>query len=174
MGIVTMLALGLIFHVEVKYKLGIILGVAASLTASIFGTINGVLVQKGTNTHQLSLYELLGAFLGLSIYIIGTGKLSVSWLSISSHDWFYLLILGIVCTSLPYLVSMYILKELSPFTLALTLNLETIYGILFAFFIYKEHEQMTPTFFIATLILLSAIFANTIIKNYHRRKLKAQ
>ncbi len=169
-GAMVIGALLLIFNVESNYKTGIVLGILAALTSSIFGVLNGVMVKQGIDSAKIALYEMLGGFVGLTIYVVCVGIFSPHWLVISTQNWIYMLVFGLVCTTLPFLIGMYILKEISPYTVSLTLNLETIYGIIFAFFIFHEHEQMTTGFFIGTLIILSTIFVNGILKKYLNNK----
>lgn len=106
--------------------------------------------------------------MGLTIYALFTDTLKTEWFLLSTQNWVYLFIFGILCTSVPFLIGMHI-KEISPYTVSLTLNLETVYGIILAFFIFHEHEQMTTSFYIATGIILSTIFANGILKNYFKK-----
>lgn len=168
-GVMVIGALLLIFNVETQYKTGIVLGITAAATSSLFGVLNGVMVKQGIDSAKISLYEMLGGFIGLTIYVTITGELTINWLSISGINWIYMLLFGIVCTTIPFLIGMSILKEISPYTVSLTLNLETVYGIILAFFIFNEHEQMTTAFYIGTLIILSTIFANGILKNYLKK-----
>ena len=57
------------------------------------------------------------------------------------------------------------MKYISPFTLILTVNLEPVYGIILAFFIFGESEQMSPIFYVASLIMILAIIVNGILKS---------
>jgi drug/metabolite transporter (DMT)-like permease len=93
-------------------------------------------------------------------------------LAMSTTDLVYLLILGILCTSVPFMISMHILKTISPYTVSLTLNLETLYGIVFAYFIYHEDKQLTGYFYVGSAIILSTIFLNAWIK-FRQRSLKS-
>ena len=56
------------------------------------------------------------------------------------------------------------MKYISPFTLILTVNLEPIYGIILAFFIFGESEKMSGVFYGASLVMILAIVVNGIIK----------
>jgi drug/metabolite transporter (DMT)-like permease len=60
--------------------------------------------------------------------------------------------------------SVNLMRYISPFTLILTVNLEPVYGIIFAYFIFGESEHMSPIFYLASLIMILAIVANGIIK----------
>lgn len=171
-GVMVVLALTLIFSVETQYVFGIILGILAALTSSVFGVLNGVLIQKGHNGSVVSFYEMLGGFLGMSVYVLIAKPWEGPLLAMSGTDLVYLLILGILCTSVPFMISMHILKTISPYTVSLTLNLETLYGIVFAYFIYHEDKQLTGYFYVGSAIILSTIFLNAWIK-FRQRSLKS-
>ena len=61
--------------------------------------------------------------------------MNASILPTEGNDLIYILVLAIVCTAYPFIESVRIMKELSPFTVVLTINLEPVYGILMAFFL---------------------------------------
>ena len=63
------------------------------------------------------------------------------------------------------LESVKLMKYISPFTLILTVNLEPVYGIILAYFIFGDSEQMSPVFYGASLVMILAIIANGIIKS---------
>lgn len=167
-GLMVVAALVMIFSVETKYTLGIILGILAAFTSSLMGVFNAMLVRNGHNGSMVSLYEMTGGFIGLSIYVLLAHPWEGGYFNMTSSDLYYLLLLGILCTSVPFLISMHVLKTISPYTVSLTLNLETLYGIIFAYFIYHEDKQLTGWFYIGSAIILSTIFLNGYIK--YRRK----
>jgi len=165
-GLVVIGALLMIFNVETKYTLGILLGIGAALTSSIMAVVNSIMSRKNIGADVISVYEMIGCWVCISIFIFtlepGTATIS----GISAHDWFYLFILAFFCTTIPFVIGIVILKNISPYTMSLTLNLETIYGILFAFFIFKSSEVMTPTFYIGAAIILATVAADTLMKRY--------
>lgn len=170
-GVMVVLALCIIFRVETQYSLGIILGVLAALTSSVFGVLNGYMVQRGHNGTLISLYEMAGGFIGMTACVLLArifGWEAFSWdgplLAMSQPDLWYMLLLGIAATSVPFLISLYILKTISPYTISLTLNLETVYGIIFAFFIFHEEKQLTGYFYVGAAIILSTVFLNAWLK----------
>jgi len=63
------------------------------------------------------------------------------------------------------------MKYISPFTLILTVNLEPVYGIILAFFIFGESEHMSPIFYVASLVMILAIVVNALIKTRKQKKL---
>lgn len=169
LGVMVLAALIMIFSVETRYTLGIILGVLAAFTSSLMGVFNAMLVRNGHNGSVVSLYEMTGGFLALSAFVFFFPPWESSPFEMTGSDLLYLLFLGIACTSVPFLISMHVLKTISPYTVSLTLNLETLYGIIFAFFIYHEDKDLTRWFYIGSAIILSTIFLNGWIK-YREQK----
>lgn len=169
-GGMVVAALCLIFGVETQYTLGIVLGVVAALTSSVFGVLNGYMVKRGHNGTLISLYEMAGGFIGMSIFVLIARPWDGPLLAMSQQDFWLLLLLGIACTSVPFLISLSILKTISPYTVSLTLNLETLYGIVFAYFIFHEDKQLTGYFYIGAAIILSTVFLNGWMKMRQKEK----
>jgi drug/metabolite transporter (DMT)-like permease len=149
-------------------SLGIIMGLIAAFTASLFSTFNGVLIKKN-NAFSISFIELISANILLSIVMFFFFEVPDNLLSPSVEDLFWLLILGVVCTAFPFIVSVEIMKKLTPFTTNLALNLETVYAIALGFIIYGESEKMTVSFYIGGILILCLIVFNEVIK---KRKIK--
>jgi drug/metabolite transporter (DMT)-like permease len=66
------------------------------------------------------------------------------------------------------------MKYLSPYTVMLTINLEPIYAIILALFIFGDEEQMSSTFYVGAFIVLFVVLLNGIIKNSATLKGKFQ
>jgi drug/metabolite transporter (DMT)-like permease len=91
---------------------------------------------------------------------------------IGTRDFLLLLFLGVVCTGVAFIISIHVMKVLSPFTCALAINLEPVYTIVIALFIYQEEEYMTPQFYIGALVIISTIFIESWLKNKYNPRLK--
>ncbi len=169
LGLVTIIGIGLIFNVETEYSYGILLGLLSALFAALFSLFNTRLVMKKDAT-VLSMYEMLGGVLLITIYFAFTGRFNVDFFSISTLDWMWLLILGLICTSFAYVATVLVLKVLSPFTVSIAINLEPIYGIILAIIIFKDSESMQPSFYFGAIIILASIVLNSIIKRRLRKK----
>ncbi len=169
-GSLVVSGLLLIFSFETEYKLGIILALTAALLASLFTTINGKLIQKD-NPYRISLVEMMAGALGITVWLFIQGKLNVSLFQLPPMDWFWIAILGTVATAFAFVVSVKVMEEISPFTVSLTVNLEPVYGIILAFFIFGSSEKMTWGFYAGTVLILAALYLNAL----HRKgKLKRQ
>lgn len=173
-GMVIIGAIAMIFHVETHYKWGIIFGMLAALTSSFFTVWNGLFVKR-IAAPVISTYELGGGFVALTIYLICTGALNKEFVTISAADWGWLAILSVVGTAFTFIASVNLMKHISPYTVTLTVNLETVYGIVIAYFIWEKEEAMTPGFYLGTLIILATIFGNGLLKGYLKKQIeKAQ
>ena len=172
LGLLIIVGLVLIFNFEFSYLTGIILGIVAAVFSSWFTVINGVLV-KETNSKTLSFYELLGALVILSSYLIfmNLGNMEAFLIPVSDIKW--LLILGIICTAFAFIMSVEVMKKISPFTVVISINLEPIYSIIIAVLLWPESEIMSTGFYVGMAIVLSAIFLNAFFKFRDDKKAKS-
>jgi drug/metabolite transporter (DMT)-like permease len=73
------------------------------------------------------------------------------------QDWMWLIILSWICTIWAFDLSLQALKKISAFTQNLTLNLEPVYGIVLAFFVYQENKHLNFSFYIGFALILLAV-----------------
>ena len=66
--------------------------------------------------------------------------------------------------------SVQLMKYMSPYSLVLAVNMEPIYSIILAYFIFGESEQMSPTFYIAALVMIIVIVLNQLIQVQQKKK----
>ncbi|MES2760826.1 MAG: DMT family transporter [Bacteroidota bacterium] len=166
-GLIIIAAICLIFSVEIKYGMGILLGVLAAFTASIFSVLNGVLIQdkkEPISSPVLSFVELTMALVGLSIFLLFNGSFTGAFFSISGQDIVLLSLLAGVCTVYPFIASVNLMKHLSPYTINLTVNLEGVYGIILACILFQENKDLSITFYVGFGIILAVIFLNALLK----------
>jgi drug/metabolite transporter (DMT)-like permease len=81
----------------------------------------------------------------------------------ATMDWAWLGLLALVCTVYPYVTSVALMRRFSAFAMNLVINLEPVYGIILAYFIFPDTEKMTVTFYIGTSIILISVFAHPLI-----------
>ena len=166
-GIVATLAVALIFGYETTYALGTTLGLLSALFAALFSIMNVKLVHKH-ESRVISLYEISGAcltmLLGISVFQNKDG------LYIQGLDILWVSILGLVCTVYPQTKMIELLKKLDVFTINLSLNLEPVYGILMAYFIFGEKEKMSIQFYIGAAILVGLVFVDVFLKYKSEKK----
>lgn len=168
-GLIVVAGLYIIFQVEGDYYLGIILALTSAFLSALFSVINGKFA-KEYNAATISFYELLGGVLCLSIFLLFSGGFTPSFFAISLSDLGWLVLLASVCTAYAFIVSVDVMKHLSPYTVMLTINLEPIYGIILAVLVFQEKEKMNPSFYLGAAIILSTVVLNGILKKYQKKK----
>ncbi len=170
LGCVVICGVFIILKANINSFVGVLLGIVSALLASLFSVFNGKLVQNN-NPFLISFYEFLSGVVFILLYLIFSDNLSdLTISSVFSYDYLYVFILGSICTAYAFIASIYILKFLSPYTLVLTYNLEPVYGILLAIFIFPDTEKMEFSFYIGTLIIISTIIINSILKIKNNKK----
>lgn len=168
-GLIIIGAILMIFSVENLFWQGIVLGVLAALTASIFSVFNAIMIKDVSST-MISYIELWFGLIGLSVYLAFTGSFDAAFFQLDSQSIIGLLLLAGICTAFPFIASVNLMKHLSPYTITLTVNLETVYGIILAILIYQENKQLSITFYIGVTIILLAIFFNAWLKGRVNKK----
>lgn len=156
---------------ESKYLAGVLMSLFSASLSSWFTVINGVLIKKGRRAKNISFLELSFAFIFLMLVVGYEYHNELGSLMLRPIDFVYVGILGLLCTSFAYIVSVDVMKELSPYTVVMAVNLEPIYSILLAVLIWPESEKMAPTFYIGAVIIIGIIFLNGYFKMKDRKKI---
>ena len=118
----------------------------------------------------IAFYELVSGLFFITLYLISQNKINGQFFILKPGDWLFLSILASVCTAYAFIAGVHVMRHLSPYTVMLTINLEPVYGILFAFFIFGEKERMSPKFYLGALIILLTVIVNGILKNTLKKK----
>lgn len=174
LGIFVIGGLYTIFYFEGdQYFWGIVTAITSAFLASLFATINGKFIQR-IRPGVISFYEMLGGWILVSVYLLFDGSLfQGSFFQISGTDWTYLIILATICTAFAFVIGVRVMKQLSPYTVVLSTNMEPIYGIILALLINGEKEHMSAEFYYGTLGIISAILINGYLKKRRNKKATA-
>jgi drug/metabolite transporter (DMT)-like permease len=183
LGLIVIAALLLIFGLETDHRWGIVVGVLSALLSAWFNIINAVLVHKDDPV-RISFYEIasVAAFMflillaipfvqglgiaGLDGALADQGGLPPPLWELPTSDIVYHLLLGLVCTSLPFVTGILVMRKLSAFTVMLTVNLEPVYTILIALLIWGAEEKLRTGSYLGIALILACLFVNGW---YHRR-----
>lgn len=172
-GVVVMSGLYVIFYYEFDKALGLVMGIFSALFATLFSIMNGKFTKK--HQHQvITFYEMMGALISIILFLPAymywfstNGELQ---LAPTTTDWLCIFLLAGVCTVYAYAAAVDLMKKFSAFAMNLTINLEPVYGIVLAFLIFGEKEQMTPGFYIGTMIILTSVLSYPAIDRKLRKR----
>jgi drug/metabolite transporter (DMT)-like permease len=168
LGLAVIGGLVLIVSFEFHYYMGILLGLLAAIFAALFGTLNSILIRTG-EAYSIGFYELLAGLGMLSLVLPLSGEEMDGFFAIGGRNWLLLLVLGTVATAFATVGAVMVTRELSPFTVALTINLEPVYSIILAVLLYPEEERMSPQFYLGAAIILATLFINALVKSGRRK-----
>lgn len=171
-GLVVILGVFLITSSELKYINGIILGLLSALFSTLFAVINGRFIER-YNATVISFYEFISGVVFLSLFIHFSGiHFNEEFFKLSQMDWVFIFILSSVCTAYAFIGAVEVMRYISPFTVILTYNLEPIYGIILALFLFPETEKMSSQFYVGAALIISMVLFDAILKNSKARKRK--
>ncbi|MBJ6118747.1 DMT family transporter [Pontibacter sp. BT310] len=179
LALLIIFGLYIIFRNETDFNsvLGITMAIGSALLASIFTIINANLVKKIPST-TITCYEMGGAFLGtilfFPIYILYFAEGNQLNFSMVPMDWVYMAVLILACTVYAYTAGVRLMQRISAFTMNLTVNLEPVYGIILAIFIFNEGSQLSSEFYVGASIILISVFIYPVINTVAERRKKLQ
>jgi drug/metabolite transporter (DMT)-like permease len=163
MGGIGTIGLGVIFHFEGQYALGIAWSLLAAFLASVFSSMNARLV-KTMEPLTMTLVELFFANFWVMVFILCSSEQNFEWEMLDFKNVALLLVLGLVATSIPFVVSISVMKKLSPFTCAIAINMEPVYSILIALYLYGSSEWMSGGFYWGAFLILGVVFVETFLR----------
>ncbi|WP_370089775.1 DMT family transporter [Ekhidna sp.] len=171
LSIIAFVGIGVIFNVEFDYLSGLLTAVLSAFIASVFTVINGRLT-KSYDPYVITFYEMVGACLATVMFFPIYRMYFVDSLSLNptATEWLYLGILAVVCTVYAYSVSVELMKRLSAFSINLVVNLEPVYGIILALLIFGDSEEMSPGFYLGTLLILTSVLLYPLLNRRYKKK----
>ncbi len=179
LALLIIVGLYIIFQNETEFNsiLGISMAIASALLASIFTILNADLVKRIPST-TITSYEMAGAFIGTvlffpvyTLYFAEGNQLNFNMVPM---DWLYMGILIFACTVYAYTAGVRLMERISAYTMNLTVNLEPVYGIILAIFIFNESSQLSEQFYIGAGIILLSVFIYPVINSIAERRKKLQ
>lgn len=152
--------------IEWSMMLGMGVGIISAFLASLFSVLNKKLIDE-IDSLSMTLLELGSAWLFLCLVLpiyfmfVETAVFMPTWTDLG-----YLLVLALLCTTLAYVLNLRALKYVSAFASNLTINLEPVYGIILAWLILNENEQLSVQFYWGAVVITLAVFCYPFIRNY--------
>lgn len=170
LSLIAIVGIALIFHFDVHHRVGILLGTISSLFASLF-----VIANKRVGASQPSgmmlFYEMVGGFVYLSILLpFYLHLFPVDTIVPSHQDLIYLVLFVFFCTIMMCLLQIEALKQISPFTVNLSFNLEPIYSIILAIIIFNESEDFTLSFYVGLAMIFSSVLLQMFVEMRNSRR----
>jgi drug/metabolite transporter (DMT)-like permease len=145
------------------------LGLFSALCAAMFSVFNAKIAED-TPAPAITFHEMIMGFVVITIALAFRGELTAKDLSMTWSDFWWLLFLGIVCTSFAFIATIEVMKRLGAFTVSLSINLEPVYTILLAIPILNEDEILNGNFYAGSAMIILVVVANGIYKGIVSKK----
>ena len=155
---------------EINYLLGYVYGITSAFLATLFTLLNAKFIDKIDAT-EITLLEMLGGILIITVLFIFTTDYTVFLRTISITDFTYLVLLGTICTAGVFVWMIEIMRYISPYSLIMAINLEPIYSIVLALIIFGESELMSTSFYIGSSIIIAVVYLESYLKKTNNRLL---
>jgi drug/metabolite transporter (DMT)-like permease len=173
LGIVAIIGVSILTGVGSAFIPAIVVGLISAFFASLFSVLNKKYIRNEYNIKSVTFIELASGFIFITflipVFIIIKPEIR---LMPTGEDWMWLLILGWVCTTLAFAISLNVLKYISAYVANLTINLEPIYGIVLAVIIFKENQMLNEWFYIGTSLVIGTVVAHPLLVRRKNRKMK--
>jgi len=174
LGLFAIAGILVIYNTHLNFSAGIIIGLVSALLTVLVSVSNKKIIDKYHPEH-ITLYQLTGGFLGMTVLLpLFQVLFRNSWSAPTPYDWLWLVVLSWVCTILTFFLYIRSLKNISAFTMNLTLTLEPIYGIILAFIIYHENRFLSQWFYLGFALIILAVFFHTWRLIYLNRRKSTQ
>ncbi|ODS72621.1 MAG: hypothetical protein ABS46_20800 [Cytophagaceae bacterium SCN 52-12] len=166
----TLLGIGLIFHFDASYQLGIILGVISSAFSALY-TIYNERIVRHYDSRLINYYQMIGGTIGLGALLpVYLHFFPVASFIPGAEDTFYLVLLSLFCTIGLYVLFAEVLKEIPAFTVNLSFNLEPVYAIALAFLFFGEGREVNASFYAGLTLVMASVALQTLITVRRRRE----
>ncbi|HIF84309.1 MAG TPA: EamA family transporter [Flavobacteriaceae bacterium] len=162
-GLIIVIGMSLIFNSQYQYIEGIIYALISVLLSVFFGLINGKLINKASSL-VISIYELIGGVFLISLLLLFSNDFNNEFFKLSEDDFFWLLILATVCTAYAFVISVDVLKHLTPYSLMISINMEPVYGIILAIVFLNEFNNLSFDFYLGFILIFTSVLLNGIFK----------
>ena len=139
-------------------QLGVWVGIASAFFAAVFTSLNKRHVDRADSATVTTIELGCGAlFLALIAPLLAAPGDAIFPLP-GRQDALLIIVLAVVCTLLPFIVSLRALRHVSAFTAQMAVNLEPIYAIVLAMLLLGEQHELDRMFYVGVVIVLGAVF----------------
>lgn len=163
LGLSAMAGIALMFKFQDVFSSGIVIGLISAALSGLFTIFNKALLVRH-RPEVLLFIEITAGFMAVSIIITFVTDLGTFPVP-GTTDLFWLFVLSAFCTVLPMQMSYRALRHVTPFLMNLSINLEPIYTMLVAAWLFGEHEQLHAGFYAGTAVIIGSVALNAAFRS---------
>lgn len=166
----SLVILGMYFVTDdfnAQQYIALAIGLVSALCAALFSVFNAKLAESVPSS-SITLHEMGIGLVFMTVVLGINGMLHSQLFQMTGTDFAWLLFLGILCTSVAFLVNIEVVKRLGAFTVSLSINLEPVYTILLAIPILHENAMLNSRFYAGSAMIIVIVIANAVYKSVVR------
>lgn len=148
---------------------GVIIGIIAALLVSIITSLEKKWIVEIDPEH-MTFIQLTGAWVTMCFWMAGVWLLNdFTFRMPATMDWVYLMILGLVCTCIAWVLSTRSIRTVTAFDSLMVINLEPVYGIVMAVLLLDDRKELSPAFYIGAVIILASVLIHPFYQKRYAR-----
>ena len=142
---------------EGQILVGVILGILAAFLVAIIASLEKKWITE-TDPEHMTFIQLTGAWVTMCIWLGGEWLYQgIDSFMPTGYDLLYLLILGLICTCIAWVLSTRAIRTVTAFDQMMVINLEPVYGIIMALTLLNDRHELNPSFYIGAAIILASV-----------------
>ncbi len=149
---------------------GIFWGLLSALLAAFFSVFNLRLNSDGVPSSSITVYEMFTGTIIIFAWLLLIGKVNGELFQMTVSDFWWLLFLGIVCTSAAFMLMIEVVNKIGAFSASLAINLEPVYTLILAIFIFQENQILGNSFYFGAAFIVFIVFLNPLLKYFFKRR----
>lgn len=146
---------------------GVLLGVLAALLVALYMMLNKRWI-GAEDPLGVTAIEFAGGLLATLLLLPWLAPPATTEFLPGSRDLLLLLVLALLCTIVPFVLSLVALREVSAFTAQLAVNLEPIYAIAIAAWLLGEATELGAQFYVGAALVLVAVLGHGMLAGRDR------
>jgi drug/metabolite transporter (DMT)-like permease len=168
LGLVTLPGVILVLGgIPADMRVGLAIGVFSAALTAIFTILNKRYASQH-NALVVTFVEMTSGVMALTFIAVIAPTVFVLGAMPNLHDFILLSILAVVCTLLPFALSLVALRHCSAFSVQLAINLEPIYAIVLAIILLNEQRELSTRFYVGALLVLTAVMVQPVLSKFKR------
>ncbi|MEO7917664.1 MAG: DMT family transporter, partial [Dokdonella sp.] len=148
--------------------MGVWVGIASAFFVAVFTSLNKRHVDRADSATVTTIELGSGALFLALIAPLLTATGDATYPVPGRNDALLLVILSVVCTLLPFILSLRALRHVSAFTAQMAVNLEPIYAIVLAMVLLGEQHELDVQFYVGVAIVIGTVFLQPLLAKRNR------
>jgi drug/metabolite transporter (DMT)-like permease len=139
-------------------EFGLILGILSAIFVGIVAILNKRFIHD-SDPFTMTWIEMAAALIFISLLSPLLPASESPFVLPDRHDFILLMVLALLCTALPFVLTFKAMRHVTAFGSLLAINMEPIYTIILGMILFGEQHELTGRFYAGVLIVLLTVFA---------------